>query len=197
MDNFQTPKLAPPGAGLPWLENFVLRYLYYPLKVKQATWGQNLDRLQHETKIIIGICEHLTEREFQTRLLVRRLRGMEDSSRFWSVALTIEHLCITMKGMSYIASEIAQSHSISVVTDTAKVKPKQEDITSKLEMIEKFKKCTNDAMVLLKPHQSQHLDTVKINHPWFGPISAEGWVWVIAQHQALHRKQIQLIVEQL
>ncbi len=197
MDKFQLPTLAPPGAGLPWLENFVLRYFYFPMKLKQTTWNDNLDRLQRETRNIINICEELSEQEFQTRVLVNRLRGMEDSSRFWSVALAIEHLMITISGMTQIASELAQDHKLSVDTNTALVKPKQEDVTNKLTMLTRLREATDKSVTELEAFSQNHSDQYKVKHPWFGPIAAEGWVWTLAQHQALHRRQIQLIVEQL
>ncbi|MCC7460708.1 MAG: DinB family protein [Proteobacteria bacterium] len=197
MKNFQLPKLAPPGAGLPWLENFILRYLYYPAKLKQTTWSENLDRLQRETRNIINICEQLTEQEFQTRVLVQRLRGMEDSSRYWSAALTIDHLMITLKGMSYAAVELSQGREVTMTVGTADVKPKQEDVTNKATMLLNLKNLTDETVSKLKPFAKEHSLECKAAHPWFGKITADGWVWTLAQHQALHRRQIQMIVKQL
>lgn len=197
MKNFQLPKLAAPGAGLPWVENFILRHFYFPAKLKQTTWSENLDRLQRETRNIINICEELTEQDFQTRVLVQRLRGMEDSSRYWSAALTIDHLMITMKGMVHIALELSQGRNVEVVAGTKDVKPKQEDVTTKSAMLSNLKIATDEAVTKLKPFQNEPVGDNKAKHPWFGMIDSEGWVWTIAQHQALHRKQIQLIVKQL
>ena len=197
MDQFQLPTLAPPGAGIPWFENFVLRYFYFPKKLKSTTWEKNLDRLQKETQKILLICEGLTEQNFQTRKLIDRLRGMEDSSRFWSPALTIEHLLITLKGMTHIATELAQGKKPSIEVSTASVKPKQEDVTNKPIMLDKLKSLSENCFSQLKTLQSNHSNQFRLEHPWFGPITSEGWVWVLAQHQALHRKQIQMIVAQL
>jgi hypothetical protein len=197
MDKFELPDLAPPGAGIPWLENIILEYFYYPIKLKQTTWSENLDRLQRETRNIINICEGLSEQEFQTRVLIKRLRGMEDSSRYWSAALVIDHLLISLKGMSYIANELALGHEISVSTGTALVKPKQENVTNKLGMLSMLKESTLNTVAQLQVFDQNHSDRYKVKHPWFGLITAEGWVWTLAQHQALHRRQIQLIAKQL
>lgn len=197
MDKFQLPNLQPPGAGIPWMENLILRYVYFPMKLKQSSWGDNLDRMQRETKNIINICDGMSEKNFQTRVLVDRLRGMEDSSRFWSVALTIEHLLITIKGMTHIASELAQGRQLSVSADTASVKPKQENVTNRLAMVADLKLATDASIAELKVFQENHSTQYTVKHPWFGQITSEGWVWVLAQHQALHRKQIQLIASQV
>ncbi|MEZ4845603.1 MAG: hypothetical protein R2877_01105 [Bdellovibrionota bacterium] len=197
MKDFQLPKLAPPGAGLPWLEKFILRYLYYPAKLKQTTWSGNLDRLHRETRNIINICDELTEQEFQTRILIPRLRGMEDSSRYWSAALTIDHLMITLKGMAHVAFELGCGHHYDQKTGTAEVKPKQEDVTNKATMLHNLKTLTDETIGKLKPLAVDHSLENQADHPWFGFITADGWVWTLAQHQALHRKQIQLIVKRL
>lgn len=197
MDIFQAPKLAPPGAGIPRIEGLFLRYIYFPHKLRQSSWADNLDKLQRETRNILNICEKLTEQEFQTRILVERLKGMEDSSRFWSVALTVQHLMITMKGMSFVAAELAQDRPYTSTVGTADVKPKQEDVKVKAEMLQNFHKQSDEVVNKLKLFQEAHSSQYRADHPWFGQITSEGWVWVLAQHQALHRNQIQLIVEHL
>lgn len=197
MKNFQLPKLAPPGAGLPWIENFILKYIYYPAKLKQTSWNENLDRLQRETHNIINICDVLTEQDFQTRVLVPRLRGMEDSSRYWSAALTVSHLMISLESMASAALELSQGKKLEKRVGTADVKPKQEDVTSKMIMLKNLKELTDQTVNKLKAYEKEHSLEHKAWHPWFGEIEADGWVWTMAQHQALHRKQIQLIVKQL
>lgn len=193
----QHPKLDSPGAGLPWLENFILKHLYYPWKVSRHTWGENLKNFQDETQKILKIVDKMSEENFQTRILIPRLKGMEDSSRFWSVALTMDHLFITIGGMTMVAVELAKGNPLSITVDTAMVKPKQEHVLAKVKMIEQMEKITRESVNLLSPFEESASRKHKLNHPWFGAIDACGWVWVIGQHQSLHRKQIQMIVERL
>ena len=167
-----------------------------PWKVAKNTWAQNLTRLEKETQKIVLISNTLTEQDFQTRILIPRLRGMEDSSRFWSVALTIEHLCVSLSGMSNIASELAKGNRIEVDTGTANIKPKQENLSTKPKMLEKFETLVKETVDILSVYETPS-EKHKVHHPWFGNISANGWVWTIGQHQSLHRKQIQMIVERL
>ncbi len=191
------PKLDLPGAGLPWLESLFLRYVYYPSRLHKTSWQQNLERLRTETQKISKICDSIDEQQFQTRILIPRLRGMEDSSRFWSVGLAIQHLLITIEGMSHIAEELAKSHTISIEVDIAKVKPRQEDVTNKNDMLKKLQLATETTVQKLLPYHETPSRNYKQYHPWFGRITAEGWVWVLGQHQSLHRKQMQMIVKQL
>jgi uncharacterized damage-inducible protein DinB len=193
MQREQDPKLAAPGAGLPLLESVFLRYFYYPFRAKRFSWSDNLKRLHNETLKIVSIIQNLPEEQFQTRVLIPRLKGMEDSSRFWSVALTVEHLCITIKGMTFIASELAQGNDPHVTVGTAAVKPKQENVLKKEEMIKKLQTATAETITLLSKFTDSHSEKNKSYHPWFGEIDAAGWVWVLGQHQSLHRKQIHQI----
>lgn len=191
------PKLEPAGAGLPWLEKFLLKYLYYPWKTGHHTWSQSIQNFQSETQKILKIVEKVSEEDFQTRILIPRLKGMEDSSRYWSIALTMDHLCITIGGMTMVAAELAKGNPLSIMVDTAMVKPKQENVGNKAKMIEQLEKITRESVNLLLPFEKSASGMHRLNHPWFGKIDANGWVWVLGQHQALHRKQIQLIVERI
>ena len=197
MDKLQSPKLAPPGAGLPWLENFFLKYFYFPNKLRQSSWAGNLNRFSRESEKIIHVCQKMNEQDFQTRILIPRLKGMEDSSRFWSVALTVDHLMITMRGMSMIALELGAGKTVDVNTDVAKVKPKQENVSGRDQMMKQFREISDEVVGKLKALEKNHSNKNRVMHPWFGQITCEGWVWVLAQHQAIHRKQIQLIMERL
>lgn len=191
------PKLDPAGAGLPWFENFLLKHFYFPWKVSKHSWTENLEKFQKETNKIVKIVEKVSEEDFQTRILIPRLPGMEDSSRYWSVALTIDHMCITIGGMTMVAVELAKGNPLSVSVDTATVKPQLDHIATKTKMIETLEKTVRESINLLSSYENTASKKYKLNHPWFGKINSLGWVWVLGQHQALHRKQIQMIVERL
>jgi hypothetical protein len=34
----------------------------------------------------------------------------------------------------------------------------------------------------------------RLQHPWFGPITAHQWNWLMGIHQSIHRKQIEEIL---
>ncbi len=79
-----TPKLAPPGAGLPFPENVIARWI---LGIKTLT-GNRAAFTAHfirEREAICRLIENLDEAALSRRILIVRPLGLEDSSRHWSV----------------------------------------------------------------------------------------------------------------
>lgn len=61
--------------------------------------------------------------ELNRPVLIPRLPGLEDSSRNWSVAMTIEHLHIVGQGVSGVLRCISMGQKPPAVVGTAEVKP--------------------------------------------------------------------------
>ena len=84
--------LAPPGAGLPVIQAFALRYLIFPAYCLTTSWDKALDAFQSEGQKLVTLVEPLSEEQLQRRVLVKAPLGIEDSSRYWSAAMVLEHL---------------------------------------------------------------------------------------------------------
>ncbi len=126
-------------------------------------------------------------------VLIKRLRGMEDSSRQWSVYMTLEHLRIVNAAVADIINSLAAGKALSGTASTAAVKP-----TSGIDeqVVSGF---TAGAEALLQTVATvRDLRTNKrYAHPWFGPLDAAGWHAMAAFHLRLHRKQIESIIAAL
>lgn len=190
------PKLAPPGAGLPFLEGLVLRYVIYPWSIGGFSWQSSLDRLEWETSLIKDITVPIPEAAFHRLVLVRRLAGMEDSSRHWSIGMTLKHLTISMRSMSAIAESLAQGIVPDVVPSTANVKP-PENLPPSEEVLHEFLTTAADVATALTPLGATANERKMLKHPFFGPLPAKGWLWALGTHQALHRRQIERIISDL
>src|SRR4051812_31652717 len=90
----KTPALAPPGKGLPFLQWVAARFWLFPKFCRSSTWDSAEEFHLREGKMILALAEGLTPEKLKTRVLVSGVRGIEDSSRFWSVAMVMEHLVI-------------------------------------------------------------------------------------------------------
>src|SRR5688500_9049812 len=93
------PVLQPPGAGLPWLERMVAKYVIFPRACRRLTWATAARLFQEEGAKILAIWDAMPPARLTERVLIRRLRGLEDSSRYWSAAMTVEHLNIVGPGI--------------------------------------------------------------------------------------------------
>ncbi|MEO8426326.1 MAG: hypothetical protein ABI651_04355, partial [Verrucomicrobiota bacterium] len=93
MNSNLEPKLAPPGAGLPKIELFIARLLF-----RWRRWRGNRDsfhtRFQQGRAAIEKLIESCDAKTAACRVLIERPRGLEDSSRYWSVWMTLDHLRI-------------------------------------------------------------------------------------------------------
>lgn len=116
---------------------------------------------------------------------------MEDSSRYWSVHMTLDHLRIVNGGIAGTISQLRGGRVPNRPASTAAVKP-SEDVTAKIlpdfvESCAVLKTSATPAAALE--------DTPKFAHPWFGPLNAAAWYFMAGFHMRLHRRQIERILE--
>lgn len=124
------------------------------------------------------------------RVLIKRLRGMEDSSRHWSMYMTLDHLRIVNYACLESIRSLSRGQVPARVASTAAVKPSPEvgeEIVGQFEQgCELFLK-TVEGISNLKT-------SVRYAHPWFGPLDAAGWHFMAGFHMRLHRRQIEAII---
>jgi hypothetical protein len=190
----EAPKLAPPGAGIPFIERIFGRYVFLPRAQKKG-WTEAIDAFAKESQRVLAIVEPLTAEARGKKVLIDHLPGLEDSSRYWSVAETVEHLEITGMGIVMIASELTAGRSPNLEVDTAKVKPRNEVAPAEAAM--SFRKFAEGAERVLRQLPDGRSSRAKHPHPWFGPLTAHGWLCLLGIHQRLHRQQMEAIVRGL
>ncbi|MBX9951096.1 MAG: hypothetical protein K2Y39_18140, partial [Candidatus Obscuribacterales bacterium] len=88
------PKLGKPGAGLPFYEWFIAKYLLFPQRFRTTDNAQAIAAFAEESNHVIRIVSQLAPGQLAEKRLIRRLRGLEDNSRYWSIAMAIEHMII-------------------------------------------------------------------------------------------------------
>ena len=190
-DATTTPTLQPPGAGLPWWEFLAAKYIVFPAAVRKLTWASANELFQTEGRKVLALWDATPQDKLTERVLIRRLSGMEDSSRHWSVAMTVEHLNIVGQGMKRIIDSLLRGEIPAGRTNTADVKPKGE--LPPADVYAEF------VMLLAEPARPEpsEMKSVQHAHPWFGPIDAFRWHCLRGIHQGIHRKQIEAIHSKL
>ncbi len=188
----QLPALAAPGAGLPWPELWIGRMLFTfsRLSYKRDTANQNFLREQKMIAALIVRCDATSACQ---RVLIPRLRGLEDSSRYWSVSMTLDHLRITNEAFADIILYLATNATPPRVASTAAVKPSAE---ASMEVEKAYNQSCSRLMHAVA--ENPDLNTaLKFAHPWFGPMNAEGWHLLAGMHMGIHRRQIESILNAL
>ncbi len=183
------PKLAPPGAGLPAYELAIARGIFQ----LRRTFGSRRSfdaKFARERQAIRDLLAPLSPAQCQERVLIRRLRGLEDSSRYWSVWMTLDHLRIVHHEIARVIRALAHGVQPEGEASTAAVKPTvvlDEVIVMAYEQsCELLQAAINDVPNLKT--------SLRFPHPWFGPLDAADWHALVGAHLGIHRKQIERIV---
>lgn len=190
--NLETPQLQKPGAGLPFFEALLLRFAF-PRYARKMNWDEAQRLFDKEGEKILALVRPLDNEVLGRRVLIPRIRGLEDSSRFWSVAMTLEHIVIVGQQLEYAIVMLSKGELPDGKADIAAVKPKGLDepgqaVRSFEAFVEQFRESMNTKV-------GDRDSRLTFRHPWFGMLNAFQWHFLAAGHQNLHRKQIQLILE--
>ena len=191
MDTTPEPKLAPPGAGLPKHELYLGRILF-----AWRRWTGNRDtfnaRIQAERGLIRKLAGSFPGDSGSRRMMIERPRGLEDSSRYWSLWMTLDHLRIIHHGMIRIIDQLRRGVVPERKVSTAAMKPSP-DVTAAVAA--EYAKSCDDLVAMSLAGTLK--TSVRCAHPWFGPLDAAGWHALAAGHLGIHRVQIERILHGL
>jgi len=188
MTSPQELKLAPPGAGLPLPELLIGRMIF---GFKRLTSGREgiTARFQKERAMIRSHVDRVPEALRRKRVLISRPRGLEDSSRYWSVWMTLDHLRITNEAFAMVIESLVNGAVPPGKVSTANVKP---DPQAAAEVDAAYEQSCERLLQTLSACPDLRTP-LKYEHPWFGPMDAAGWHVLSAGHMGIHREQLRRI----
>lgn len=188
-------KLAPAGAGVPWYQKLIFQYIIAPFVAGRTDWVVSEQNFHKINGRILKEIESLTEKQLTTKILIPPITGLEDSSRFWSVAMTLEHLLIVSELMMNAITDLASETLPKIKVSTADVKPSGKIKTD--EVINEFKLMISDDYKKFLLNLKNKNSELRFLHPWFGMLNAKQWFWVMSIHHGVHLKQIREIKKRL
>jgi hypothetical protein len=186
------PKLAPPGAGIPFGQKVFVRYWFLPRYVRQRDWQTRQRIFRKHGERVLGLLATQSPEALTRRVLVAPMAGLEDSSRYWSVAMAVEHLLIVGSLQARAIRELSRGQVPAGEADTAAVKPQGGIELDTLRP--KFTAFLDDFDALISTGLGDRASRTRFRHPWFGPLTAAGWHALSALHQGLHRRQCEAIL---
>lgn len=182
-------KLAPPGAGLPKVELLIARMLF--------AWGRATgsraafdSEFRGERDAVRALYEKCDPQQGSVRVLIPRPVGLEDSSRNWSVWMTLDHLRIVHISFTRVIGALAKEITPDGKADTAAVKP-HTDATS--DIIAPYERSCDQLLEQIAAVPDLNTKA-RFPHPWFGPLNAAGWHALSGRHLAIHRVQLERIL---
>lgn len=179
------PKLAPPGAGLPLPELLAARFLLGMRRLSGSP-ASFTARFVRERETIRRILDEAEPEELGERRLIARPRGLEDSSRNWSVLMTLDHLRIVHHACIGVIGSLSAGKIPEGRASTAAVKP---DPATGIGVIADYEESC-DALLATTGQVRDFRTALRFPHPWFGPMDAHGWFALASGHLGIHRVQI-------
>ncbi len=183
------PRLAPPGAGLPRPELLGAR-LVFGLQRAFSTRERAEAALRRERDAILLRVRACGPAQAARPVLIPRLRGLEDSSRNWSVYMTLDHLRIVNSAVATTIRQLLEGQSPAGQASTAAVKPAPDVDSSVVGAF--VDSC--EAVIAVGQSAPSLRTAARYTHPWFGPLDAEAWHFMAGFHLRLHRAQIDRIL---
>ncbi len=183
----ETPKLDKPGAGLPFFDALVVRYWVAPFQSRKADKDKNLRLFSMLGKRVLKEYDEVPAGKRDTKVLVPRMKGIEDSSRFWSANEVLEHIMIVGAPMRELIAALAAGKTSDYVVDVANFKPKGKYAGG--DARPDFAAFVSETETRLRA-----LDIVDAGpthrHPWMGQFNALQWTWLLAGHSGIHLGQL-------
>lgn len=182
------PQLGPPGAGLPKHELVIGRWIFEVKRFVSSRDSINV-KFNRERECIRQLIESCDRNELAQRVLIARAIGMEDSSRNWSVLMTLDHLRIVHLEMARVIGDLTHNRIPSGTASTARVKPSPQ--VTAVVIPEYEQSC--QALLATVAAATRLKTQLRYAHPWFGPMDAHGWHALAAGHLGIHRVQLERI----
>ena len=111
--------------------------------------------------------------------------------------MVLEHLMIVAPGMAAVIEKLSSGVVPDVHVDISRTKPKGEHSPENLALlIAEFTVSMQAVKKKVTEGVKNRNSRVRLRHPWFGPLTAREWNWLLASHQRLHRRQIEEIRRQ-
>jgi hypothetical protein len=180
--------LAPPGAGVPFIEGLMLRWFVGPLIAAKAGWEETAAKLEAVNKKIEAEVAGIAPADMTKKVLVPKMQGLEDSSRNWSAAMTLEHMVVVGRGVCAIMRSLAEGKVPPGKASTAAVKPTGGYAPE--AAVAAFRLFCNTELPAVRAALKDPESKATFAHPWMGPLTARGWHWMLSAHHGVHLRQL-------
>jgi hypothetical protein len=186
------PELESPGAGLPAFELSWHRILFR-CACGAISLNAGLKWFKFEARKIRTLAGRVSAAQAAVPVLIDRVVGIEDSSRFWSVFMVLDHLRIVDEGITQIVQTLTDDRLFGQEVRIQDVKPSPQ---SGPDTIDRFLTAV-DGYESTVTRLGMLGRRMRHPHPWFGPMTAHEWHCLAAIHHWVHRRQLERIVGKL
>ena len=182
------------GGGISASKRLLAKHLMFPLLNKTISWQKAWDIYDKEGEKILTLASSLDHEQLFKRILVPKLFGLEDNSRYYSVAMVIKHLLIVGHALQNRIPILSRGEKLNGHVAIEDVKPYIEIEDDIVEQFGAFLSTYRE--ILEREVEDIYIDNTSA-HPWFGEFNPKAWSILGMVHQTVHRRQIEAIIRSL
>jgi len=186
-------ELGKSGAGISPTKVILAKYIMFPLLNRTISWYGAWNVFESEGQKIIDMSYKLDSEQLFQRVLVPKLFGLEDNSRYYSVAMVLEHLLSVGRALETRVPILSRGIELKGDIKIEDVKPYNaiDD-----DIVEQFEEFISHFREQIEDCDDIHIDNAS-PHPWFGAFNPKQWSILGMVHQVIHRRQIEAIIKAL
>ena len=179
------------GGGISTSKRLLAKHLMFPPLNKTISWKKDWDIYDKEGEKILTLASSLDHEQLFKRILVHKLFGLEDNSRYYSIAMVIKHLLIVGNALQNRIPVLSRGEKLDGHVAIEDVKPYTEIEDDIVEQFEAFLSTYRE--ILEREVEDIYIDNTSA-HPWFGEFNPKAWSILGMVHQTVHRRQIEAII---
>jgi hypothetical protein len=180
------------GKGLPAIDALFLKYIGFPVLKRTMSWDKGMELFEREGRRILENVQGLDEGILFQKVLIPKITGIENNSRYYSPAMVLWHLIYVGEAIQDGIIALSKNEKLDFVVKIENFKP----------FVEISSNIINDYEAFLDGYRSTIEESVEDRfirnyhtHPWFGPLNPHQWVLMSAVHQIVHRRQLENILK--
>ena len=179
------------GKGLPSIETLLLKHVAFPLLKTTLSWNMGMKLFEAEGEKILHAVRQLDHDVLFKKVLIPRVLGIEDNSRYYSPAMVLWHLIYVGNAIQAGIVGLSKNESVDFVVKIENFKPFVEISDNIVDEYELF--LHNYRSDIENNIQNKYIKNYHA-HPWFGPLNPHQWLVMSAVHQIVHGRQLRKIL---
>ena len=178
------------------MELLIAKSIQLPIAFATTSNAGAMKMFLQEARYHVDLVSKLSPAARDQRILVPKLPLIEDSSRFWSATMVLEHLIIVGERIGVVVQSLSGGKLPTGMSNIADMKPPdkiggEQIIEEYATFVDRFIKRMNN----IEPSVNKR--NISYAHPWFGQLGVNQWICLSALHQKTHTKQLQAIRSRL
>lgn len=180
------------GHGLPKIDAIFLKHVGFPILKTFISWDNAMKFFEYEGKEILNLVKDLPKDKLFKKVLIPKIFGIEDNSRYYSPAMVLWHLIYVGVTLQEGIVSLSKNEKIDFTVKIENFKP---FVEINEDIVEKYENFLNNYKKFIETNVEYKYINNCLSHPWFGCLNPHQWLVMSAIHQMVHQRQIKKILK--